>query len=122
MATKTHDLIVSVWHQDGRKMGHRAVFNSKENRDEAGHAVLMQAADQKTITVGPDALGAALVLNWDDVQAVHLRTEDPPKPPETVELNGKRFVPVKSSDGCDVLYPAAWFELPESKPAAASVN
>jgi len=130
--SKTFDLIVSVQHQDGieRTKGHRARFSTATNRDKAAsHAIgTCEAAPAcagggVAIVIGPDADGATLVLSWDDVQSIHLRTEDPPKPPVAVEFEGKDYVPVEDVSGAKVLWPAAWFGAKrKEEPPAAAVN
>jgi hypothetical protein len=121
--SKTWNLVLSIWHLDEGECGaQRLCYASKEDRTIALNGFLRQSESAcAAYTFEPDLYGSGLVLERDDLSSIHYRTEDPPKPPETVALNGKDYVAIKSSDGCDVLYPAAWFGI-ESKPAAAAMN
>jgi hypothetical protein len=120
---KTWDLIISAFHKDGIKRAHRAKFSTAEIRDKEANDVLEAYKAGSNIIVGPDATTEhqALCLSFDDLQALHVRIENPPEPPRAVAFEGKDYVPIEDESGARVLWPAAWFRetRKEALPAAA---
>lgn len=130
MNSKTWNLVLSIWHLDsdaGNTGAQRLCYESKEERDKELAELLGQAhgladgSGRDAYVLGPDCRNSGIILERDDLSAIHYRVEDPPKPPETVAVDGKDYVKVKTRDGEDVLWPATWFIPDGGKPAAAAL-